>query len=276
MTKLTLSFKDHIKSYILKNSLFKPNHNSKYSIDQILDAIEYLLITGASWRSFNLPVFKASGIKWQSIRHHFDKFTKANVFQNVYKILLSKYFTTNKSNKLKYLSIDASFIKNQYASNVGFNGFCKKKKWSKLSLIVDANGVPISSLLVKGNKADCSLFIGNINNIMIDISYKSNNNKHKRYFMADSAYDNSKIRENITNKNIKPIIWYIRRHRIDKTKNKKFTKKETKIYNKRIIIENCFSWLFQNRRINKRYDKKTINYKSFMFMAFIKILLRRM
>ena len=49
MVKLNLSFKDHIKMYILKNNLFRYNHNSKYTLDQILDVIEYILITGSSW-----------------------------------------------------------------------------------------------------------------------------------------------------------------------------------------------------------------------------------
>lgn len=275
MVKLNLSFKNHIKLYILKNNLFKRNHNSKYTLDQILDAIEYILVTGSSWRSFNLAIFN-NAIKWQSIRHHFDKFVRAGVFKNVYTELINKYFKTNRSGKLKYLSIDTSFIKNQCASNVGFNGFYKKKLWSKLSLIVDSNGVPISALLVKGNKTDGSILSDNLENIMIDITSNTNNNKHKRYFMADSAYDNSKIRNIITGKNITPIIWYVKRNRIDKTKNKKFTNKELKIYNKRIIIENCFSWLFQNKRINRRHDKTNKNYYSFMYMAFTKILLRRM
>ena len=71
MIKLNLSFKDHIKSYILKNNLFKYNHNSKYTIDQILDVIEYILITGSSWRSLDLPIFNGINIKWQSMYHHF-------------------------------------------------------------------------------------------------------------------------------------------------------------------------------------------------------------
>jgi hypothetical protein len=39
---------------------------------------------------------------------------------NVYKNLINSYFKQNRSNKLKYLSIDSSFIFNAYASNVGY------------------------------------------------------------------------------------------------------------------------------------------------------------
>ena len=145
MIQLDLSFKDHIQTYILDKRLFKPTVNTKYTLDQILDVIEYVLITGASWRSLNLSIFKPSKLKWQSIYYHFQKFSKANVFKKVYLQLLARYFKKNRSNKLKYLSVDTSFLKNHNASNVAFNGYCRKKQLSKLSLIVDSNGVPITT-----------------------------------------------------------------------------------------------------------------------------------
>ena len=272
MVKFTFDFKGHIKKYIIAKKLFKKNHNSIYDLDYILDVIEYVLKTGASWRTLDLAIFKKNNTKWQSIYYHFDKFSKAKVFENVYKELLARYFKENKSGKLKYISVDSAFIRNKYASNVGFNGFCKKKKLSKLSLFVDANGVPISALLVKGNRNDCRIFDSNWDDIYVDIQSYTNNNKFKRYVLADTAYDTQKIHDKIKNKNITPIIW--------KRKNRKeiikFNQREKGIYNKRIIVENCFSWLFQNQRIDKRMDKLTRNYYSFMFMAFLKILLKRM
>lgn len=223
-----------------------------------------------------MPIFKDNCIKWQSFYYHFKKFSDNRVFENVYKSLLSKYFRTNISGKLKYLSIDSSFIKNEYASNVAFNGCYKKKRLSKLSLIVDSNGIPISVIMARGNYADQTLFYKNINNMFVEIKQLKNNNKHKRYFMADAAYDVSKIRNKIESLNIKPVIWHVKRNRIDKTKNKNMTDKERQIYKKRIIIENSFSWLFKNRRTNRRYDKADKAYMSYVYMAFTNILLRRM
>ena len=77
---LIISFKDLIRDYIQFHSLFVPTTNSKYILDQILDVIEHVLITGSSWRSLNLPIFYSTNIKWQSIYYHFQKFSKANVF----------------------------------------------------------------------------------------------------------------------------------------------------------------------------------------------------
>jgi len=276
MIKLAVSFKGVIKDYILAHGLYEPTKQTKYTLDQILDVIEYVLITGSSWRSLDLPIFKSAGFKWRSIYYHFQKFSDNHVFENVYKNLLHTYFKVNKSGKLKYLSVDSSFIKNEYASNVGVNGFYKKKRLSKLSLVTDSNVVPISAILAKGNYADQTLFYKNISNMMIQIRQVKKNNKHKRYILADAAYDTNEIRSTISSLNIHPIIWHVKRNRKDKTKNKKFCKKETMIYNRCIIIENCFSWLYKNRRINRRYDKLNATYKSFMYMAFIRLIIRKM
>jgi transposase len=272
--QLNVTFKDLVRDHILERQLFKPSTNTKYSLDQILDVIEYILITGSSWRSLNLPVFKNTDIKWQSIYFHFQKFAKANVFKKVYLKLLDRYFTKNKSGKLKYLSIDTSFVKNYCASNVAFNGYCKKKRLSKLSLIVDANGVPISALLARGNNSDQKLFYSNIDDPLVRINSQNNNNKHKRYLLADAIYDTNQIRSKIKHMNITPIIAFNKRNSIKDTRI--MTDKHKQIFRKRMIVENTFSWIYQNHRTNGRYDKLTRTYYSFLFMAFIKILLKRL
>jgi transposase len=321
---LKLSFKACLKQYIEKNNLFKKGPNTRYDLDDILDVIEYILITGASWRSLNLPVFTGK-YKWQSIYTHFNRLCKANVFKLVYLDLLSTYLKTNKSGKLKYLSIDTSFIKNEYASDCNF-GWNKKKKCSKLSLITDSNGVPLSALLIKGSISDQKAVFDNFDDMFVDITQtniksadinqtniksadinqtniesadinqtniktdisrtdinQTNinnkiNNKHKRYFLADSGYDNKEIRNYVKNINVTAIIVPNKKNTKDreKLKTKKLTKKEKKIYAKRIIIENCFSWLFKNSRVSKRYDKLPLLYFGFLFMAFIKLILKRL
>ena len=210
-----------------------------------------------------------------------------NLFKNIYIDILKKYFKINISGKLKYLSIDSSFIKNEYASNVGFNNQYKKKRLSKLSLIVDSKGVPISSILKAGNISDQSLFNSNFKDILIDITCNNKNNKHKRYLLADSGYDSVTIKNKIKEYNIKPIIRY---NKINillnevyefNTKNKNIiavntlTKKESDTCIKRMVIENCFSWLYKNRRLCKRYDKQNIVYLNFLYIAFIKIIIKR-
>lgn len=272
MVQLNISFKDHIRKYILDHQLFKPTTNTKYTLDQILNVIEYVLITGASWRSINLPLFTNLNIRWQSIYYHFQKFSKANVFKKVYLQLLDKYFKWNRSNKLKYLSVDTSFVRNKCSKHVAFNGYYKKKRLSKLSMIVDSNGVPISALITEGNHNDQKLFLENWKNLFVEITSVSNNNKHKRYLLADAIYDSEQVRQSALAKNINPIIWK-RQYKGRAFTNLNYYQK--RIFKKRIVIENCFSWIYQNQRTYRRFDKSNRAYMSFLFMAFIRIILRR-
>ena len=71
-------------------------------MDEILDVLEYILITGSSWRSLNLSIFKDK-CKWQAMYYWFKKFSNNGVFYNTYKNLLDKYLKVNKSGKLKFL-----------------------------------------------------------------------------------------------------------------------------------------------------------------------------
>ena len=124
---------------------------------------------------------------------------------------MAGYFKRNCSNKLKYLSIDTCFLKNYHASNVAFNGYCRKKRLSKLSLIVDSNGVSITALIRPGNCSDQTLFYKNWNDLYVGIN-GTNNNKHKRYLLADAIYDTAKIRRTISRSNITPLIAYNKRN----------------------------------------------------------------
>ena len=135
---------------------------------------------------------------------------------------MNKYFKKDRSSKLKYLSVDTSFIRNQYSSNVAFNGFVKKKRLSKLSMIIDFNGIPISALIIAGNHNDQKLFFKNWENTFIEIRSTSSNNKHKRYLLDDAIYDTNKVRETTKTKNIHPIIWYYLKRSYDpKSKSRK-------------------------------------------------------
>ena len=45
----TGTYIDCIREYIINHKLFYTNYKSKYTLNEILDIIEYIFITGASW-----------------------------------------------------------------------------------------------------------------------------------------------------------------------------------------------------------------------------------
>lgn len=270
---LKLNFIDHIKQYIIKHNLYNTGPRTLYSLDDLLNAFQYVLSTGSSWRSLSSPVFKGL-YKWQSIYHHFNKFCKLNVFMNVYTQLLDTYFKSNKSGKLKYLSVDTSFIKNDSSKHASF-GY-KGKRSFKLSVIVDTNGIPISALVDKANKSDQKLVMDNLDDMLVEIDYRVFNNKTKRYMLADSIYDTRNIKEKIKLLGITPVIYPNKRNTKKPERLRKLRSCEKKIYKKRIIVENFFCRCYKNRRLSKQYEKNINTYMSFLYMGLTKLLVKRM
>ena len=107
----------------------------------------------------------------------FPEILESMCIQYVILQLLDVYFKRNKSGKLKHLSVDTSFVRNQCSKHVAFNGYYKKQRLSKLSMIVDSNGVPISALITEGNHNDQKLFHRNWKNLFVEITSNNNNNK---------------------------------------------------------------------------------------------------
>ena len=89
------------------------------------------------------------------------------------------------------------------------------------------------------------------------------------------AYDSIKIREIVKSFNYEPLIhpsYQNKRNIKDPLKIRKLNEYEKKIYKKRLIVENRFSMLKNNRRIAVRYDSKIESFKGFIYLALIKML----
>ena len=133
MIQLNLSFNKFLKNVILNDCNIKQYYiksfpNSKYTLDEIIRGILYVLKTGISWRDFIHP-----SIHWNSLFFHFNRFVKNNIFKSTYLSLLSSI--TNISN---VHIIDSSFIPTKFGlHNISRNKYYKSKNGYKISLIID-------------------------------------------------------------------------------------------------------------------------------------------
>jgi hypothetical protein len=108
------------------------------------------------------------------------------------------YFSTSKFNKLKYQSIDSTFVTNLFGGEIyGRNVKYKSKNGVKISTISDSNGIPVSIALAAGNKNDALILQTQINNELIETESNrvANNKRYKQTIFGDAAYDNESLRE---------------------------------------------------------------------------------
>jgi len=126
---------------------------------------------------------------------------------------------------------------------------------------VDAKGVPLVVDISEGNRHDCKLFERAQNKLEESEIIKVKQNK--RYFLGDKGYDSEKIREVMKKMGYETIIAKRKRKANDVSLNKK----EVKIYRKRIIVENSFSWLKRYAKVDRIYEKNKMSYEGVVNLA---------
>jgi transposase len=235
----------------LKNTYDHKHTNSKYSLDLIIDELMYFLKSGVSWRLLR------STINSKTLFWHYRRFVDNNVFVRLFnkikQVYLKKYIDDQCS-----LLIDSTIIYNKYGINkIGRNKFYKNKKVTKISLLTDIHGFPLSVLFMKGNYHDNHVFNTHIRDAIAIIPNK------KITIMADKAYSANNNYELLNTYNMKHIIPPRKNMRIAATY--KYDKNE---YIKRIKIEHIFARLKLFKRLDHRYDKYLKNYKEFVYLAF--------
>ena len=153
--------------------------------------------------------------------------------------------------------IDATVINNKFGINkIGRNKFYKNKKATKISLMTDSNGFPLSIFFMKGNHHDTCVFEKHIRDAIVIVP-------NKKKIIADKGYSSNKNYNLLNSNNIEHIIPPRKNMKI--RDSYKYDKEE---YIKRIKVEHIFGRLKMFRRLSFRYDKLLRNFSGFVYLAF--------
>jgi IS5 family transposase len=241
--------KDKKKEYI---------RNIKYTTREYICEIIQVLSNSTSWRKH---IGKIDG---RVLNNKHNYYVKIGVYEKLHKLNLKTYLKKN-INETKVLSLDSTFIPNKNGTEkIGRNTFYKSKKGIKLTTIVDSKGIPLKMCFNKGNRHDARIAPKILNKL-------DPNKTNNKYILADKGYDSKKIRRIIRSKNYKPII---ARRKTNK-KQKLLTKREKRIYKKRIIVENSFSWIRMFAKIDRYYEKTLKSFNGLILLAFSIIIFKR-
>jgi len=213
-----------------------------------------------------------------------NEFVKLGVYDEANNVVLNHYFEKYKSLKLKFQSVDSLFVKNKTCimksalnKNLGRNVFYKGKRGLRISTIVDSMGIPFSFFITHANTHDSKTFDSVFKNIKIDLKSKicNNSNKHKQYFLGDSAYDTTHIRSILKDNYLHPIIDYNNRNTKDITKRRYLTPTEEQLYKKRIKVENFYAILTQYPKMNMIVEKTIESFKGVFLLITCNIICKR-
>lgn len=216
--------------------------------------LHYMLLvlkTGMAWR--HLAETKCP-YNYRTVHRTFQNWSRAGVFHTAYRNILKLY---RRKRRPKYHCIDSSYVKNLYGVDcVGRNPTDRGRKATKLSAIVDDNGVPIALTLFPANHSD-------FGTVADTLSATLEAPMGGLPIYADKGYDSAKVRSQLSNAGYVERVAK-RRHVGHRILNRK-----------RGIVERFFSWLDKHRRLLMRYDSYVCNYASWTWLACCRLISNR-
>jgi transposase len=243
------------------------HHRQKYTINELLTNVFIVLKNGLSFREISIY----TKIYWNTVYKFFIKLTKHKIINEIYSNTINKYLieiNKNSYQNKKYLFTDTTIIQNKLGvDKVSINPQLKKHKSSKISIVIDDFGVPINSDIFLSSINDAKIADLQINNIIKLHPLMCTNNN---ILIGDAAYDSNNIRKLLTDFKIGVLLTpkNIRNTKnTEKIKSNQLSLEQKLLLNKRILVEHTINRYKQFKRLNNRYDKKSENFKTFLFIA---------
>ena len=131
---------------------------------------------------------------------------------------------------------------------MGKNPTDRGRKASKLSVIVDDNGIPFAAQMDPANRSDMKLLTPLLQNPLLEL-------RKGVPFYADKGYDSKENRKSVEENGLKERIF------------KRKAKCCRRTHAKRGVVERYFSWHDKYRRLIQRYEKQAFVYLQYTLFA---------
>ncbi|ENA29992.1 hypothetical protein HMPREF1487_08246 [Pseudomonas sp. HPB0071] len=142
---------------------------------------------------------------------------------------------------------------------------------TKIHLICDTNGYPLSFTLSPGQQADSRNFIPLLDQVRLPGS-QGRPRKRCRTVIADKGYDSEGVRRYCDRFGMQPVIAQRTTHRKPRPGLPRLFDRPK--YQQRNVIERLFGWLKERRRLCTRFDKLANSFKAMVTLACIERCMR--
>ena len=223
-------------------------------MQEVVNGIMYVVKGGIQWRMLphDFP-------KWKTVYHYYNTWRKAGIWKRIHDTLRAK--VREKEGKHKHPtagSIDSQSVKASEWS--GERGFDKGKNINgkKRHIIVDTLGLVMVLLVTKASVQDRDGARRLFKNL-------KGSCKKLRLLWVDGAYRGKLLDwvEQFCKFRLEPVL------RSDDQKG--FV-----VLPRRWVVERTFAWLSQYRRLNKDYERLDSSSESMIYIAMIRLMLRRL
>ena len=221
----------------------------------VMNALWYLLWTGCQWKALHRDWF---GVCASAVHARFQRWRQIGVFEKMM-ARLAKHYGKKRKVKWKWQSLDSKSCPAPLGGEAtGCNPTDRAKQGSKLHLLVDKRGAPLSVIITGANRHDKTAAVELVVAVVIARPDKA------QHLCADAAYDATDVREFVVLEGYTP---HIKANRRRGKKPKPRGLGETTYPARRWVVERTLSWLTKRRSIRTRWAKKVANWLAFVHFA---------
>lgn len=237
---------------------------TRYTTDKNLIKLTILYLkTGQSYREVSCM----GHISKTYLTDKINDWNSHGIFTTMYDKLRQRYVDLryNRTNRVTMTTIiDAAHIRNQYGTeDVSYHQKEKSKKATKVSIIIDDAGAPMSLDVCKASIADVKRLEETVNKLPNNIHA----DQRQVCLLGDAGYIGQAIHDRIMNSKHIKVITKRRRNQQPNS-----VPEERKL-RKRIRVERQFSVLKYHKHLRERNDKKTSNFSMYVQIALCCMLL---
>ncbi|MDT0382431.1 IS5 family transposase [Streptomyces sp. DSM 42041] len=232
----------------------------RYGDREVLAAIIFVATTGCTWRQLP-PSFGPSG---PTAHRRFTEWSKARVWAKLHRVVLDELGGRGELDWTRCAidSVNMRALKGGHLT--GPNPVDRGKKGSKIHLITDRTGLPLSVGISGANTHDSQALIPLVKGIPPIRSPRGRRRRRPDKLHGDKGYDYAHLRRWLRGRGIT--------HRIAR----KGVETSQRLGRHRWVIERTMAWLAGCRRLHRRYERKADHFLAFTSIACTFICYRRL
>lgn len=211
-----------------------------------LEAIIFRLRSRCQWN--HLPSAFPDN---SSVHLTFQRWVRRGLFTRIWAILIEACAELGDLD-WEWQAADGAMGKARFGGHlIGSNPTDRRKKRTKRSILVEANGGPLAAVIAGANVHDIRLLEATIEAMVVDRPPPTSD--QPQHLCLDKGYDNPTGQRTVENQNYIAHVRRIGEEKWDETKEKRYPAR-------RWVVERTLAWLSKCRTLLIRYDKKACNF----------------
>jgi len=228
----------------------------------VLNAIWYVLWTGCQWKALKCEWF---GVSASTAHARMQLWQEIGIFKEILTAMV-KFYHKRRKIAWKWQAIDGKNCPAPLGGEqTGRNPTDRGKRGSKIHILVDRRGAPLSVEISAANRHDkCA-----VEEVVLSIVVERPDSE--QHLCADRGYDSQDVKDFLELEHYVPHIKHRRRRGEPKVELCP-TPGETQHPARRWVVERTFSWLAKRRSLRTRWSKKAANWLALVQFAIAHIL----